>query len=340
MLKETMNNFIGDYAGRDRSVAFPDWLAERLQQEMPEMSAGASEKLSREIIGAVADYDKALDDLNKTVESGVSKEEWFAEVVGESFGALPLSEVGGKLQQAETGFTVSNMQLMGEIEDIPAGDVILVDAEVTDWNEYSVKYKVMEVGKQAAFTGLGAVSKAMEQSLKNDESGDMSSAIGQALKDGIKASKAEIKATVAGALKSAAERKRDEMLDDDTSTETMCDVACAAVEGVGAIVGAVMGEISETEAIEQISKAGTVLSGRAVSRFIKGMISSIPYVGGILAEVGEGLINAVGDKISEKIYPAVRNAVTVTWNGIKQKACGVINAVKNKLNKAKQFLLN
>jgi hypothetical protein len=337
MLKETMNNFIGDYAGRDRSVAFSVWLAERLQQEMPEMSADASEKLSREIIGAVADYDKALDDLNKAVESGVSKEEWFAEVVEESFGALPLSEVGEKLQQTEADFTLSNMQLMGEIEEVPASDVIVVNTEVTDWNEYSVKHKVMEVGKQAAFTGLGAVSKAMEQSLRNNESGDMGSAIGQALKDGIKASKVEIKATVAGALKSAAERMRDEMIDDDTSTETMCDVACAAVEGVGAIVGAAMGEISETEAIDQISKAGTVLSGRAVSRFIKDKVSSIPYIGGILAVVGEGLINAVGEKISEKIYPTVRNAVAVTWNGIKQTARNFVSAVKNK---ARQLLLN
>jgi hypothetical protein len=337
MLKETMNNFIGDYAGRDRSVAFPDWLAERLQQEMPEMSAGASEKLSREIIGAVADYDKALDDLNKAVESGVSKEEWFAEVVGDSFGALPLSEVGGKLQQAEADFTLSNMQLMGEIEDVPVGDVIVVDAEVTDWNEYSVKHKVMEVGKQAAFTGLGAVSKAMEQSLRSDESGDISSAFGQALKDGIKASKAEIKATVAGALKSAAERKRDEMLDDDTSTETMCDVACAAVEGVGAIVGAAMGEISETEAIEQISKAGTVLSGRAASRFIKGAVTCIPVAGPLLAKITAPLINIIGVKVAEKALPCVRNVVATAWNGIKQTARNVVSAVKNK---ARQLLLN
>ena len=79
MNKETLNNVLSDYINsyttRDTSDNFPDWFAGRLKEDMPDLSTEESKKLSEEIIGGVADYDKSLVELNKAIDAGQSKEE-------------------------------------------------------------------------------------------------------------------------------------------------------------------------------------------------------------------------------------------------------------------------
>ena len=105
-LKDTVGSFISSYAQRDQNVEFSQWLADQLQKETPGMSQEASEKLAADIIGAVADHDKKLHDLDLAIEDGQSKVEWLA---GQLNRGLPAWEVLCLSISAQKSFTYSNL---------------------------------------------------------------------------------------------------------------------------------------------------------------------------------------------------------------------------------------
>lgn len=61
-----------------------EWLSEQLKEEMPDKNDGEIQKISSDIIDAVSDYDKNLQDLNRRCLNGETKESWFAKKIMDS----------------------------------------------------------------------------------------------------------------------------------------------------------------------------------------------------------------------------------------------------------------
>ena len=127
-LKDILGGFIQAYTRRDTDMAFPDWLADRLRQELPEMAPETSVRLANDIIGAVAGYDQTLRDLNQAIEAGQSKEEWLAEQLEKIYDDMPTDAAGESLLRMEAELVSSNMQLMGET-DRPVSEELLSAVE-------------------------------------------------------------------------------------------------------------------------------------------------------------------------------------------------------------------
>ncbi len=115
-LKSMVGSFMESYAQRDKETDFSVWLGDRLRREMPELPEGSEQKLVKEIVAAVADYDKTLAELDEAMDAGMSKEEWFAERMAEDSAGMKYDNVGEKLLQIEHGLTASDMQLMQEMD--------------------------------------------------------------------------------------------------------------------------------------------------------------------------------------------------------------------------------
>jgi hypothetical protein len=320
-----MGDFARSYAERDKSVAFSDWLANRLQQEIPDMPAGEGEKLSKEIISAVAEYDRTLDDLNKAIESGQSKEGWLADRVLEAHSDMPIGDAGKKLQQANTDLNLSNSQLMLEGDTATGADDV-----VGDWNEYSLKSKALEVGKQAVMSGLGAAMATVKRNMESGEAADVGSVAGEALQSGIEASKNEVKAVVAGALKAGAEKNLTKLLPSDTSTETICDMAGIIVENAAALLDVARGRLSVMEALDKTGRASVAAVCRWSSKLLEGKLSFVPVIGPVVVRFAGGLLEHMeSTKFSENVYTLLSDAAKATWEGIKQAAVGMWNEIKN-----------
>jgi hypothetical protein len=337
-LKNVMGDFIGSYAERDKNVDFSNWLAERLQSEMPSMPEDASRRLSGEIIEAVAEYDRTLSDLDEAVDSGRSKEEWLAERMLEAGTGMPLSEAGGVLRQINNDLNASNTLLMQEIGDASEGGAIVVDAELVEWNEYSVKSKALEIGRQALMSGLGAAAMTVKANMESGDISDISGTVGRALRDGVEAASGEVKAVVAGAIKTAAEKGLTDMLPADTPVETICDMAGAAVESASALFDAATGKSTMTEALDKAGRASIAAVCRFGAETLKGSLAAIPVVGPLVVRFAGGLLDHMeSPKFSENVYTVVREAAVATWEGIKQTGRSIWNELKNSV---KQSLYN
>lgn len=142
-LKNMLSGFIQSYAQRDTDMAFPDWLADRLHQELPEMEPEASKQIVDDIIGAVASYDQTLHDLNQAIETGQSKEEWLSEQLEKVYDGMPIDATGDSLLRMEAELVSSNMQLIGETDEtVTEGLLSLVKSEPVEWDEFSVNAEI------------------------------------------------------------------------------------------------------------------------------------------------------------------------------------------------------
>jgi hypothetical protein len=330
-LKQIMGGFLNDYVERNKNESFSDWLADRLQQEMPDMHTD----VSGEIINAVADYDRALDSLNSTIESGQSKEEWLADQTALVYTAMPHSEVGSKLQQINSDLNKANASLVQIIEDVSTGAEAINNEEIIDWNEYSVKNKALDVGRQAIMSGVGAAANVIKHSMENNEINDVSAVIGQALQEGMSTAKGEVKAVVAGAIKTAAEKGLTEMMPADTSVETICDFAGVAVETVDALIAVTAGDITMTEAMDKTGRASVAAVCRFSTAYLKGTLAAIPLVGPLVVVFAGGLLEHMGgNKFSSNVYTVVRDAAHATWKGIKQAGRNLFGFQKNTIKES------
>jgi len=329
-LNNVMGSFISSYAGRDKNVDFSDWLAGRLQEEMPDMPSETSERLSEDIINAVAEYDKTLDELNEAVEAGQSKEEWLTDRAIEACADMSYDDAGGRLQQVYSDLNAANAGLMRELEDVPGEEEIVHEAEIVEWNEYSLKDKAQNIGRQAVMSGLSAAVSAVRKNMESGEITDTGDMIGQALQEGIETAAGEVKAVVAGAIKTAAEKGLTDMLPAGTPVETVCDIAGVAVESAGALFDAARGKSTMVEALEKAGRASVAAACRFCAGALKVKLTCIPVVGPLVAEFAGGLLNHMkSPKFSENVYTVVRDTARATWEGIKQTGRNIWNRLKN-----------
>ncbi len=330
-LKSVVGSFMESYAQRDREMDFSVWLEDRLRQEMPELPEGSEQKLVQDIVAAVADYDKTLAELDEAMDAGISKEEWFAERMAEGCAGMEYDDAGEKLLQIEQGLTASGVQLMQEMDGTRQYGTEEADAGPAEWNQYSIKNEIHEIGKKACFAGLAVAANAVRYREEADGEATIGDAVREALREDMVTAPHEVKAVVAGAVKVAAEKRLENTLPFDTSIEDISDMAGVAVEGAEALFDAASGEISALEAVDRIGRAGVVSACRIGRRTLQGCLARVPLVGSLLVDVFGGLLEHMESQaFYENVYIVVHDAAVATWEGIKdfgrravQKVAGI-----------------
>lgn len=311
-LKNVLGDFISSYTQRDQNIDFSVWLADKLRQEIPDLTVEAGHRLAVEIVEAVAGYDKTLQRLNAAIDAGQSKEEWLSEQLSEAYSDMPLDAAGESLQHLEDELISANMQLMGEIDRSQVADISVVegDAAPVEWNEYSVKNQVRDIGQQVNSLALSVAAGALGRNSSAEETA--------ATLHGIKAPPGELKAVVAGAVRVCAEKGLMDALPADTPIEVVGDFAGVAVEGAGALCDAANGEIPMTEAMDRIGRAGVAAGCRAGAGYLRGWLMTFPY-GPVLVDLLGGLLDYMeSPQFINNVYPIVQGAAVAAWEGIKR----------------------
>lgn len=326
-LKEILGSFMCSYTERDGNVEFSDWLENKLRLEMPNLSEKAGKRLAGEIIEAVAAYDRTLGELNAAVESGQSKEAWFAGHLAESYMAMSAADAGEKLIQIEENVISSNQQLVQEICEVQIGVAEADGEDFVEWNEYNVKNKAYEIGNQIALTGVAVAANVVKDRVLNEDTADVGIVLKETLRDGLVKDSGEVKAVVAGAVKVAAEKGLENIVPQDTTVDVIGSVSGAAVESAEALFDMSVGKITMQETMERIGKTAVATGGHLASEAIKGKLEKVPYVGGILVDLAGGLLDHLhSPKFVNNAYNVIRDAVVDTWEGIRQSQVGRVFA--------------
>lgn len=317
-LKSVVGSFIKSYVQRNKETDFAVWLENQLRQEMPELPEGSEQKLVQDIMDAVTDYDRALAELDKAIDAGMSKEEWFAEQIVESCAGMEYDAVGEKLLQIKQALTVSDVQLMQDIDGVQQYEAEEADMSPIEWNQYSIKQELYEMGKKSSLMGLAASASAVRCREEADGEVVIEEAVQEAFQEDMASSPQEVKAVVAGAMKVAAEKRLEESLPYGTTIGDISDMAGAAVESAEALFGAASGEIGTVEALDRIGRAGVVSACRIGKRALHCALVSIPVAGPLLANLCERLLNHMENQgFYEHVYTAVRDTAVSAWEGIK-----------------------
>lgn len=334
-MKEILSSFMASYTERDGNVEFSDWLENKLRLEMPNLSEKDGKKLAGEIIEAVAAYNRTLSELNTVIGAGQSKETWLAERLAENYEDMPVADAGEKLLLIEEDVVSSNRQLIQEICEVQT------EAEITEandeahieWNEYSIKNKAYEIGNQVAMTGMAVAANVVKERLQSEDAVDISKALKETLQDGLIKDSSEVKAVVAGAVKVAAEKGLENIVPEDTTIDVIGNLAGVAVESAEALSDVATGESTMREAVEKIGKAVIVAGGHLASEAIKGKLEKVPYVGGVLVDLANGLLDHFSNpKFVNNVYNTVRDMAVDAWEGVKQSYVGrVFTGLKRKV---------
>lgn len=317
-LKSVVGSFMESYAQRDRETDFSVWLENRLRQEMPELPEGSEQKLVQDIVAAVADYDKMRAELDEAMGAGMSKEEWFAEQMSEGCAGMENDVVGKTLLQIEQGLTASDVQLMQEMDGTQQYKMEEADAEPIEWNQYSIKNELYEIGKKACFAGLAVAANAVRYREEADGETAIGDAVREALREDMVTAPHEVKAVVAGAVKVVAEKRLEDTLPFDTPIEDISDMAGVAVEGAETMFDAASGKIGAAEAVDRIGRAGVVAACRIGKRALQGYLAEVSYIGPLLVDVLGGLLEHMESQaFYDNVYTVVHGAAVATWEGIK-----------------------
>lgn len=331
-LHEILGEFLDSYVDRDGEINFPDWLGDKLKQEIPGISEQDAKILTDDIIHAVAKYDKTLQEVKEAIAKGTSKEEWFAENIAQNYADIPASEVGEKLQQIEESLAVSNMQMMQEEQEVIV-ETGTVERVPEEWNEYKLKSKCHEIGRQLAYTAVGVVANVVKDRVDNGEDAEVGDSIKEALQGGLIKDSSEMKAVVAGAVKVAAEKGLEGVVPKDTSVDVIGNMAGAAVESAEALCELACGESNVTDTVDKIGTAVIATGGRIAADAVKQRLTSVPKVGPVLSVLAGVLLDHLPvEKYAQDVWRTVRNTAKAAWDGIKNsKTVKAFTRVKEKL---------
>lgn len=331
--KDVLNSFIYSYSQRDQTVDFSQWLSDTIQKEIPNISDEASLSAVKSIINGISDYNKTLNELNSAIESGQSKEEWFAENLADAYENMSYNEAGERLSQMEYSYSTSNKELMRELGETQseAADAD-IDSENIEWNRYSLKNASYEIGEQIAFNGIAVAALAVKNKVQGSETGYIRDAVDEAFQNGLLKDSSEVKAVVAGAVQVAAEKGLENILPFDTPIDTICDIAGAAVEGAEALLDAANGDITMTEALDKTGRAAVAAGCRIGKRALTGVVSKIPVVGLVIVNAfSEVLDHLETPQFVNDVYEIVRDTASLAWEGVKQTGRKIFGFIDNLL---------
>ena len=88
-----------------------EWLTEQLQEELPERKPEEIRDIAHEIAASVEEYNRDLEDLNKSTKKGISKESWLADRIQDGAKGMAVNQYGDYLRNIDQNFANANAQM-------------------------------------------------------------------------------------------------------------------------------------------------------------------------------------------------------------------------------------
>ena len=210
-----------------------------------------------------------------------------------------------------------------------------------DWNMYNTRELALNLGKNAAISGMQAAAFCTGIELAgmaiNGEEIDGGELVETALKTGADTG---VKAAAGGALTVASERGIIPFPPKGTAPGTITKIACVGIENIKIMWKVAKGELTVSEGLERMGRTSVSMyaglsAGVVGAEVGAALFSWIPIAGPIIGGLAGGIVGyAAGSKFGEtifnagkKVVSAGKKIVTNAWEGIKS----VGSAIKDTL---------
>ncbi len=185
-----------------------------------------------------------------------------------------------------------------------------------DWNSFETKQLAMNIGKEAAVSGLYAAAittgLSLAEQVVRGEGIDTDKTVELALKTGADAG---IKSVVAGAIKIGSEKGILSIIPKGTPIGVIANIACVAIEDVKIFAKVASGELTMTQGLEQMGRTtvsmtcGLVCAAKGAA-IGAGIFSFIPVVGTFVGGLAGGIVGYMaGSQFGHCVFDGAKKLV-------------------------------
>lgn len=268
---------------------------EKIEEIFQEFLEGRNEN-SKKIADSVELYEKELEDFNRSMRAGITKESWFLEKLQDKAKGFSIDYFGNILLEMNQKLVESNRimrELLFEPEEIEIEEKKIINKRKPKWNSYNTKEVALELAREAKCQLMFWNQK--DEWLKNSQF--LENLAKSWFEQEINTNKnSELKNVIAEALKTAGKEQLLPYQFSQLSTEWLTRIACVSVEHLKIIWETAKGEMAMREATEEIEKCILVL----YSSFDLKNVDFLCFYAPLLGRVTEDVLNRTTDKENKK----------------------------------------
>lgn len=120
-VREIWERFLSAYKESGQEQEEFIWLERQLKKELPEKPQKEIHKMKEEIVASIREYDTDLQDMAKQMESGRTKERWFADRLEGAAKGVAVNKYGDYLNQINAAMEDANVQMMRTVMRMDGG---------------------------------------------------------------------------------------------------------------------------------------------------------------------------------------------------------------------------
>ena len=267
---------------------------EKIEEIFQEFLEGRNEN-SKKIADSVELYEKELEDFNRSMRAGITKESWFLEKLQDKAKGLSIDYFGNILLEMNQKLAESNRTMSKLLFDSEEIDTTNIEQKKTvrkcktKWNSYNTKEVALELAREAKCQLM--FWKQKDEWLKNSQF--LENLAKSWFEQEININKnSKLKNVIAEALKTAGKEQLLPYQFSRLSTEWLTRIACVSVEHLKIIWETAKGEMAMREATEEIEKCILVL----YSSFDLKNVDFLCFYAPLLGRVTEDVLNRTTDK--------------------------------------------
>lgn len=271
---------------------------EKIEEIFQEFLEGRNEN-SKKIADSVELYEKELEDFNRSMRAGITKESWFLEKLQDKAKGFSIDYFGNILLEMNQKLVEANRIMrellfeLEEIDEIEIEEKKIINKRKPKWNSYNTKEVALELGREAKSQFL--LWSQNDEWLKNSQF--LENLAKSWFEQEINTNKnSELKNVIAEALKTAGKEQLLPYQFSQLSTEWLTRIACVSVEHLKIIWETAKGEMTMREATEEIEKCILVL----YSSFDLKNVDFLCFYAPLLGRVTEDVLNRTTDKENEQ----------------------------------------
>lgn len=271
---------------------------EKIEEIFQEFLEGRNEN-SKKIADSVELYEKELEDFNRSMRAGITKESWFLEKLQDKAKGFSIDYFGNILLEMNQKLVEANRIMREllfepeEIDEIEIEEKKIINKRKPKWNSYNTKEVALELGREAKSQFL--LWSQNDEWLKNSQF--LENLAKSWFEQEINTNKnSELKNVIAEALKTAGKEQILPYQFSQLSTEWLTRIACVSVEHLKIIWETAKGEMTMREATEEIEKCILVL----YSSFDLKNVDFLCFYAPLLGRVTEDVLNRTTDKENEQ----------------------------------------
>lgn len=234
---------------------------EKIEEIFQEFLEGRNEN-SKKIADSVELYEKELEDFNRSMRAGITKESWFLEKLQDKAKGFSIDYFGNILLEMNQKLVEANRIMREllfepeEIDEIEIEEKKIINKRKPKWNSYNTKEVALELAREAKCQLMFWNQK--DEWLKNSQF--LENLAKSWFEQEINTNKnSELKNVIAEALKTAGKEQLLPYQFSQLSTEWLTRIACVSVEHLKIIWETAKGEMAMREATEEIEKCILVL---------------------------------------------------------------------------------